>query len=519
MERNRTITGKDLKLCFGLAAAIFVLACAALFLPAPWADWRFSAALFILQIVLAAPLVYFARPFLNSGRRSLFGGVPQMPGLLFAAWIVALCAAIGAGLSIAWQGAGVAALLIAPLAVNLLLVFIDGYVKNSSGITAPEEADATAAFVLPAVFVMALVAALSWWFYGLGAAAAWQAAGAVLLAAGAGVFMLGQSLPLYYALHNAKQNGYAFNDAASAEECRRLTMAVFDEALAKGTAQEITDIVTTTISEAQLLVLATAVSQVAQLPQAGLFAAQAQGLPLPVCSGAVKMRGGVSVQCAGKNIRMGTLDFVRTVASVPTQFAAMQHSFAAQGKDVFVLTSGRKLLGLIAVGQGVNAEAGAAVQALQRLGVRTVMFTSGTKAAAEYTAAKAGFSRTVAELAEAHQRELADAFCRTGEFLAVLKPAPGGAAAVFYSPAGTQAGGLLVQSLDNLAQAVVLSGRLNAVRKQNNKIALWLGALWAVLAACGWVLLFKALLPGAALALMLVISALAVWLSSRRLKG
>lgn len=513
---------KNLNICLLLTLLLCVLAVVPLF--APQADWRLNAAIFAGQVVLVLPLLYYAKAVLRRGRQLLFGGVPAMEGLAFAACAAGLIGSFALGISALQGGAALNGLLLAPLALMLFLIFAAAYFKTQSGLLDAEAdevltPDGTAAVLLPAVFALALAAALSWWFRGWGAAAAWQVLGSVLLAAGAGVFMLGGSLPLYYASRRAEKCGFTFADKSAAENCQHMTMAVFDEGFAKTDEQEITDVTGVAISEAQLLALAASVMTAVDDPLAELLKEKAAGMELPVCSGVVKMRGGVTAQCSRKNIRLGQLAFVLSVATVPVQYIKMGDELTAQGKTVFYVTGGRSLLGIIAVGQRVNTGLVPALAELRALGVRTVMFAAGNKQAAEYTGSKAGFAQTVAELTEAHQQELTDAFCRAGEFVAVLKRGEGAqVTAALYNQAAAQCGSIVLNdgNIANLAQAVKLSANLQKIGGKNIKIALWLGTLWAVMAACGWQLLFKTVLPGAVLAGMLVISALAVWLNSKR---
>lgn len=523
MAANKNLTKKELQICLLLTLALCALAAVPLFVMP--ADWRFTAALAAAQFLLLLPLVYYSQPVLQSGRKTLFGGIPAMEGLVFVCCVGGIISSVIVSINAVHGFISSAAAGFAPLAVLLFTVLVNCYFKqNSLNFSAAEPDDGitagkTAAFVLPAVFALALAAALSWWFYGLGATASWQVLGSVLLAAGAGVFMLGGSLPLYYASRRAEKCGFTFADKLAAENCRRITMAVFDESFAKTDGQEITDVTGVAISEVQLLALAASVMGAAGDPLAELFKEKAAGMELPVCSGVVKMRGGVTAQCSRKNIRLGQLAFVLSVATVPVQYIKMGDELSAQGKTVFYVTGGRSLLGIIAVGQRVNTGLAPALAELRALGVRTVMFAAGNKQAAEYTGSKAGFAQTVAELTEAHQQELTDAFCRAGEFVAVLKRGEGSqVTAMLYNQAAAECGSIVLNNgnIANLAQAVKLSANLQKIGGQNIKIALWLGSLWEVMAACGWQLLFKTVLPGAVLAGMLMVSALAVWLNSKR---
>lgn len=516
---------KNLNICLLLTLLLCVLAVVPLF--APQADWRLNAAIFGGQVVLLLPLLYYAKAVLRRGRQLLFGGVPAMEGLAFAGCAAVVIGSIAVGISALQGGAALNGLLLAPLALMLLLIFAAAYFKTQSG-WADAEADdvltpdGTAAFVLPAVFALALAAALSWWFYGLGAAASWQVLGSVLMAAGAGSFMLGNTLPYYFALQNAQNKNYSFENKKTLNNSRKISMAVFDESFAAGSGVEITDIITAAVSEAQLLSLAASVAETAGHPLREVLKNAAAGLNLPACSGVVMLRGGIAAQCRRKNIRMGTLAFVRTVADVPAAFAKYKAELQKQGKTAYYLTCGRNLQGIIAVGEKVNTNLAPALQSLQKLGVRTVMFSSGAKHRAEYIGNKAGFDKTVAELSMEHQKELAETFCRTGEFVAVIKRCEDGTAlrADIYSPGAVKEGSVVFKdgNTEKLAEAIKLSGRLQKMCRQNEKAALWAAALWAFCTACGWLLLFKTVLPGVVLAAMLAIQAAAIWLNSRRLR-
>ena len=525
MAANKNLTKKELQICLLLTLALCALAAVPLFVMP--VDWRFTAVLAAVQFLLLLPLVYYSQPVLQRGRKTLFGGVPAMEGLVFVCCAAGIISSVIVSINAVHGFINAAAAGFAPLAVLLFTVLVNCYFKQNRLIFSAEEPDDgitadTAAFVLPAVFALALVAALSWWFYGLGAAASWQVLSSVLMAAGAGAFMLGNTLPYYFALQNAQNKNYSFENKKTLNNSRKISMAVFDESFANASGLEITDIITAAVSEAQLLALAASVAETAGHPLCKVLKNAAAGLNLPACSGVVMLRGGIAAQCSRKNIRMGMLAFVRTVADVPAAFAKYEAELQKQGKTAYYLTCGRNLQGIIVVGEKVNTNLAPALQSLQKLGVRTVMFSSGAKHRAEYIGSKAGFDKTVAELTVEHQKELAETFCRTGEFVAVIKRCDDGTAlrADIYSPGAVKEGSVVFKDgkVENLAEAIKLSGRLQKMCRQNEKAALWAAVLWAFGAACGWLLLFKTVLPGVVLAAMLVIQAAAIWTNSRRLR-
>ena len=143
----------------------------------------------------------------------------------------------------------------------------------------------------------------------------------------------------------------------------------------------------------------------------------AAGLNLPACSGVVMLRGGIAAQCRRKNIRMGTLAFVRTVADVPAASAKYEAELQKQGKTAYYLTCGRNLQGIIAVGEKVNTNLAPALQTLQKLGVRTVMFSSGAKHRAEYIGSKAGLIKPWRNLVRNTRKNLPKPFAEPGNLL------------------------------------------------------------------------------------------------------
>ena len=161
---------KNLNICLLLTLLLCVLAVVPLF--APQADWRLNAAIFAGQVVLVLPLLYYAKAVLRRGRQLLFGGVPAMEGLAFAACAAGLIGSFALGISALQGGAALNGLLLAPLALMLFLIFAAAYFKTQSGLLDAEAdevltPDGTAAVLLPAVFALALAAALSWWFRGV----------------------------------------------------------------------------------------------------------------------------------------------------------------------------------------------------------------------------------------------------------------------------------------------------------------------------------------------------------------
>ena len=120
---------KNLNICLLLTLLLCVLAVVPLL--APQADWRLNAAIFAGQVVLVLPLVYYSQPVLQSGRKTLFGGIPAMEGLIFVCCVAGIISSVIVSINAVHGFISAAAAGFAPLAVLLFAVLINCYFKQN----------------------------------------------------------------------------------------------------------------------------------------------------------------------------------------------------------------------------------------------------------------------------------------------------------------------------------------------------------------------------------------------------
>ena len=94
------------------------------------ADWRFTAALAAAQFLLLLPLVYYSQPVLQCGRKTLFGGVPAMEGLVFVCCVAGIISSVILSINAVHGFISAAAAGFAPLAVLLFTVLVNCYFKQ-----------------------------------------------------------------------------------------------------------------------------------------------------------------------------------------------------------------------------------------------------------------------------------------------------------------------------------------------------------------------------------------------------
>ena len=340
-------------------------------------------------------------------------------------------------------------------------------VEQAQGSKAPiaRTADKIAAVFVPAVLVIALVAALSWFFVGAGAAFAMQTFVAVLVIACPCALGLATPAAIMVAVGKGAERGILFKNAEALEAAAKVSVVVFDKT---GTITAGKPVVTEVQSFAggsadAALALAAALEQGSVHPLAVAIKEKAAGLELPLCTDfRTTVGGGIAARCGADNVRAGKLDFVVGVVKVPPEAHCMAERLSAEGKTIVYLTVGSKLNALIAIADSIKPEAAETMQALAALGVRSVMLTGDNKNAAAYIGKQAGVTQTVAELLPEHKAEFIKTLQKGGEVVAMVGDGINDAPALAQADVGVAVGNGTDVAIES-AQVVLVSGDIRNV--------------------------------------------------------
>ncbi len=297
------------------------------------------------------------------------------------------------------------------------------------------------------------------------------------------------------ALAAAARGGVLFKGGGALEDFSRATIVAFDKT---GTLTEgkpaVTDVVTASISEDELLALAAGLEQHSEHPIARsiLAAANDRNLePIPLSEVAAVPGHGLVARAGDGELWAGNRKLAeRQGARIGAALDARLTELERAGKTLVLVGEGKKLLGVLAVADRVRPEAKRALKRLRRAGItRLVMLTGDNAGAARSVGAQLGFApeeihadllpedkvRLVRELREQGSviyvgDGINDAAALASAHVGVAMGAAGSDVALEAADVA-----LLASDLGRLEYALQLAKRANRVVKQN--LAFAVGAM------------------------------------------
>ncbi|MBI1361871.1 MAG: heavy metal translocating P-type ATPase [Alphaproteobacteria bacterium] len=390
-------------------------------------------------------------------------------------------------------------------------------VENAQGKKAPVQrlVDRVAAVFVPIVIVVAMVAFFGWWLIAGDLNSGIVAAVAVMVIACPCSLGLATPTALMVGTGAAAKAGILIRDPEALELAHKLDTVVLDKT---GTMTEgkpaVTEILTTEISESELLALTAAAQTGSEHPLAHAVLTKAEGLKLGRLEDFQSHPGmGLTACVAGRQIAIGNR---RLLAEKGVRAECLEAQVAAleeRGRTVMwvaALEPQALLLGAIAVADPIRETAKAAVQNLQRLGLRTIMLTGDHERTAAAVAAELGIERVIASVLPGQKAEEVRRLQAEGRIVGMVGDGVNDAPALAAANVGIAMGGgsdvaMQTAGITLMRSDPLLVGDAIAVsRATHNKIRQ--GLFWAFfynvigmpLAAFG---LLNPMISGAAMAL------------------
>jgi Cu+-exporting ATPase len=265
-------------------------------------------------------------------------------------------------------------------------------------------ADTIAAYFVQIVVAVAVVTALTWWFYGPEPkfAYAFLNAVAVLIIACPCAVGLATPISMTVAMGQGARAGILFRNAEAIERMRDIDTVVVDKT---GTLTlghpALTDFIVEGVDENDALALVAGVEQLSEHPigLAIVEGAKARGVT-PGTAGAFEAVNGLGVQAdiGGKRVLVGSSGFLTQKGVTTQQWEARAEAWRADAKTVVFFAVDKLAAGIAAVADPIKDSTKDAIAALKQSGVRVVMLTGDSRATADAVARQLGIDEAIAEV-------------------------------------------------------------------------------------------------------------------------
>ena len=278
-------------------------------------------------------------------------------------------------------------------------------VEDAQGSKAPiaKMADIIAGYFVPVVILLALVSALSWYFFG-GESVVFAMTIFISVLVIACPCALGLATPTAIMVGTGKgaEHGVLIKSGVALETTHKVQTIVFDKT---GTITEgkpkVTDIVTKGISENELLQLAASAEKGSEHPlgEAIVKGAQEKGLSFKNLDSFRAIPGhGIEVTIDNNNILAGNRKLMVERDISLENLEDTSDRLAGEGKTPMYIAIDNKIAGIIAVADTVKDSSKKAIDRLHSMGLEVAMITGDNRRTADAIAKQVGIDRVLAEV-------------------------------------------------------------------------------------------------------------------------
>ncbi len=287
-------------------------------------------------------------------------------------------------------------------------------------------ADRVAAWFVPAVVAVALLAFAGWALFGPPPSLihAIVAAVSVLIIACPCALGLATPMAIMTATGRGAQAGVLIRDAEALERFAKVDTLIVDKT---GTLTEgrpkLTDVVAgESFGEDEVLGIAAALEKASEHPlaEAILAGAKARGLEIAEASDFDAVTGkGVKGAVSGRQVALGNKAMMKDAGVDISNLAAKADGLAGEGKTAMFVAVDGKLAGLIAVADPIKASTAEAIRALHETGLTIIMATGDNERTAKAVARKLGIDDIRAGILPEGKKELVDELRAKGATIAM----------------------------------------------------------------------------------------------------
>ena len=289
---------------------------------------------------------------------------------------------------------------------DTVLAQIVRLVEEAQGSKAPIQrlADLIASYFVPAVIGVAALVFVVWYIVGPEPTYVYAmlTAVAVLIIACPCAMGLATPTAIMVGTGRGAENGILIRSAEALERAHKIQVVVLDKTgtLTAG-APKVTDVVTSGVSEDELLRLVASAEHASEHPLGAAIveAAREQGLALAEALGFQSIPGyGLEAGIDGIGLVIGNVALMRQRGLPVNGFDEKATELSRQGKTATLVAIDGEVRGVVGIADAVRPWAREAVKSLQGQGLEMVMLTGDNRATAEAVAGELGIERVVAEV-------------------------------------------------------------------------------------------------------------------------
>ena len=287
-------------------------------------------------------------------------------------------------------------------------------------------ADVIAAWFVPAVVVVSIVAFAAWSIWGPDPklAHALVSAVAVLIIACPCALGLATPMAIMVGTGHGATAGVLIKNAEALELLEKVNTLVVDKTgtLTEGKPRLAGVKAVAPFEEDDVLRVAAGLEQASEHPLASAIVSGAveRGLPLPSVADFDSLTGrGVSGSVEGRRVVLGTAALLREQGIDAGAAAGDADARRADGQTVIFVAIDGRLAGAIGVSDPVKGSAAEAVRLLHADGLRIVMLTGDNRTTAKAVASKLGIDDVIAEVLPEQKREIVQRLAAEGKVVAM----------------------------------------------------------------------------------------------------
>ncbi|MFB0921240.1 MAG: heavy metal translocating P-type ATPase [Oscillospiraceae bacterium] len=400
------------------------------------------------------------------------------------------------------------------------------FIEEAQGKKAPisKTADKVAGIFVPIVMAIAVIALTVWLIAGAEFSFALRIFTSILVIACPCAMGLATPTAIIVGTGLGAAKGILIRSGEALEITHKTDVVVLDKT---GTITEgkprVTEIISDELSENELLALAAGAESLSEHPLAKAISEEASNRGLvPASVSFFENLSGLGISATlenGQTLRVGNAKLMESTGISREKYSAELTRLASQGQTPMLLARDGVALGIISVADTVKSGSQEAVEKLRKLGIKTVLLTGDSQAAAKYIGTLVGADEVIAEVLPNDKAAVIESLQKEGKTVMMVGDGINDAPALAQADIGCAIGNgsdIAIESADIVLMRSDLSDVPSAIKlsrltirniKQNLFWAFCYNTLGIPIAA-------GILYPGLGLLLSPMIGALAMSLSS-----